>query len=285
MSVKTSIRYFNDIPVRACWDQNTSSWRYSAVDIIYVLTGSNNPRKYWNTFKTRNPEMTTFCGQLKLKAADGKYYLSDVIDESGVNTLLLLIPSKHKKAFSGWIKGLSSPLDEQSKKRAYELFQSDMLNSIEVGTTKGLKQIHSYLFGGLYDFAGQIRERNISKGGFIFANCNYLTDILKDIDNMNDNTLEEIVEKYVSMNIAHPFMEGNGRTTRIWLDMMLKTKLGVCVDWSLIDKKDYLNAMELSPVDASTIYNLIKGALTKETGNRELFMKGIDYSYYYEEIE
>ena len=208
MNVKTSIRYFNDIPVRACWNESTSLWWYSAVDIIYVLTGSNNPRKYWNMFKARNPEMATICGQLKMKASDGKYYLSDVINESGVNTLLLLIPSKHKKAFSGWIKGLSSPLDEQSRRRAYELFQSDILESIEVGTTKGLKQIHSYLFGDLYDFAGKIREKNISKGGFIFANCIYLNEILKEIDNMNDNTLEEINNTLIVLSkVLHDYLK------------------------------------------------------------------------------
>ncbi len=172
-----------------------------------------------------------------------------------------------------------------SKPNAYNLFDSGMINEIEVGTVKGLQQIHAYIFGGLYDFAGQIRDKNISKSGFAFANAQYLAENLKKIEAMPEKDLKSIVAKYVEMNIAHPFMEGNGRSTRIWLDLILKKNLLLCVDWSGINKKDYLTAMEKGPADDSMIYGLIEKSLTGIINDRELFMKGIDYSYFYEQEE
>ena len=282
---KTSIRFYNGFKVRSVYDEENSEWLYSATDLISILVNTKNSRIYWNTFKTRNPKMNTFCKQLKLTSNDGKSYLQDVLTENGVKELLYLLPSKNNENVKNWLNGMMDPLDEQSKRKAYEIFEGDILNNIEVGTFKGLQQIHSYLFGGLYDFSGKMRNKNISKGGFIFANCNYLLDTLNKINNMKDETLEEIVVKYIEMNIAHPFMEGNGRATRIWLDLLLKTRLNVCVDWSKINKKDYLLSMEKSPYNSSLIYNLISNSLTTDINSRELFMKGIDYSYYYEEIE
>ena len=220
-----------------------------------------------------------------MTAADGKKYMTDVVDDEGVNTIIALIPSKKSLVFEKWLKGMGTSLDDKSKQKAYELFESGMINEIEVGTVKGLQQIHSYIFGGLYDFAGQIRTMNIAKGGFAFAPAMYLQENLRQIENMPDDTLEQIVDKYVEMNVAHPFMEGNGRSTRIWLDLILKKHLTKCVDWSKIDKKAYLTAMQESPVDSSHIYELIKGALTNDINNREIFMKGIDYSYYYEQVD
>ena len=158
-----------------------------------------------------------------------------------------------------------------------------MLNKLEPGSIKCLQQIHGYIFGGLYDFAGQLRTKNISKGGFSFANCLYLTTTLHNIEMMPETTFDEIVSKYVEMNVAHPFMEGNGRSTRIWLDLMLKRSLKRCVDWSKIDKNDYLQAMRISVGDDSGIRRLLKEALTDKIDSREMFMKGIDYSYYYEQ--
>ena len=158
-----------------------------------------------------------------------------------------------------------------------------MLDSIEVGTTKGLKQIHSYLFGGLYDFAGKIRTVNISKGGFTFTPIEFINKTLSNIEKMPNSTFEEIVDKYVEMNIAHPFREGNGRATRIWLALILKHALRKCVDWSQINKNEYLKAMEQSVYDSSEIKRLLQNALTNKINDREVFMKGIDYSYYYEE--
>ena len=281
--IKTSIRFFNKVPVRSVWDEETSRWWLCAVDIIEALSLSNSPRIYWATIKRRNPELIAICKQLKLTAKDGKKYLTDVIDFSGLNLLIAVLPSKKYDVFLNWVKTKGTSIDEQSKNKAYEMFESEIISDIEVGTTNGLKQIHAYLFGGLYDFAGQIRNLNISKGGFAFASVAYLDQTLSNIEKMPENTVEEIVRKYVEMNVAHPFMEGNGRTTRIWLDLILKKNLSKCVDWSKIDKAEYLTAMKLSVVDYTNILTLIKNALTDKIFDREIFMKGIDYSYYYEE--
>lgn len=174
-------------------------------------------------------------------------------------------------------------IDELSKQRAIKLFGSSELSSFEVGTTKGLQQIHEYLFADLYDFAGKVRSKNISKGGFTFASAIYLISGLAEIDKLPEATFEEIIKKYVEMNIAHPFMEGNGRSTRIWLDLILKKNLGQCIDWEKISKNDYFNAMERSPVNDLELRELLRKALTEKINDREVFMKGIEQSYYYEE--
>lgn len=232
--------------------------------------------------KRRNIQLIAIFKQLKLKANDGKSYLTDVVDENGVTMITALIPAKNKDNFAKWESGIGSTVDEKRKQKAYEFFESGLIDEIEVETMKGLQQIHGYIFGGLYDFAGQIRGCNIAKGGFAFAPSMYLKENLAFIDKMTEDTVENIVKKYVEMNIAHPFMEGNGRSTRIWLDLILKKNLRKCVDWSKIDKRAYLSAMQKSPVDSSDISELINNSLTDEIDNRELFMKGIDYSYYYE---
>ncbi len=283
--IKHSIRYFNNKPVRAVWDNENSRWWYSAVDFIAILVEPNSPRRYWNNVKVRNPELSPFCGQLKLYADDGKKYLSDVINEEGVRLVLTIIPSKYKKAIQDWIKGLLDPIDEQSKKKAYGFYKTELLEEDEIGKTVALQKIHAYLFEGLYPFAGKIRTETISKGGYTFANGDFLPQVLKDIDKMPDNTFDEIVDKYIEMNIAHPFMEGNGRSTRIWLDLLLINRLSMCVDWSKIEKNDYMGAMRASPVDPKPIHRLLSDALTDNINDRELFLKGIDCSYYYEEEE
>ena len=173
-------------------------------------------------------------------------------------------------------------IDTQSLQNAYRLFESGTIEQIEVGTTKGLCEIHRYLFEGLYDFAGEIRRLNISKGSFKFANAMFLHAILPVIDQMPENTFEEIVGKYVEMNIAHPFMEGNGRATRIWLDLILKKRLGKVVNWQLIDKAPYLQAMERSPINDLELRFLLQPALTDKVNDREVIFKGIEQSYYYE---
>ena len=164
-----------------------------------------------------------------------------------------------------------------------KLFGSHEIESFEVGTTLGLQQIHTYLFDDLYGFAGQIRNKDISKGGFRFASHLYLKESLAKIDEMSEKTFEEIIKKYVEMNVAHPFMEGNGRSQRIWLDLILKKNLQKCVDWAQIDKMGYLNAMQRSPVNDLEIRELLRGALTDKINDREVYMKGIEQSYYYEE--
>lgn len=177
---------------------------------------------------------------------------------------------------------LANAEEKLTKIRAAELFEQGLLDRFEVGTYHGLQQIHGYLFQDVYDFAGQTRTVNISKGNFRFAPLMYLDAALQNISGMPQSTFDEIMEKYVEMNIAHPFREGNGRSTRIWLDMILKKELGLVVDWSLIDKEDYLSAMERSPIKDLEIKYLLRNALTDRIGDREVYMKGIDVSYYYE---
>ena len=222
---------------------------------------------------------------MKLIAPDGKKRLTDVLDADGVRELAKLIPNEKALAFLDWFTYSDNTIDGQSKKKAYQLFESGILKSLEPGSIKCLQQIHAYLFGGLYEFAGQIRTKNISKGGFTFANALHFSTILPTIENMPKTTFEEIADKYVEMNVAHPFMEGNGRSTRIWLDLMFRRSLKRCVDWSKIDKNDYLNAMRKSVVDPSDIKRLLESALTDKINDRETFIKGIDYSYYYEQEE
>ena len=169
-----------------------------------------------------------------------------------------------------------------SKTRAVELFETNFLSSLTPGTFDALSKIHAFLFSDIYEFAGQIRTVNIAKGNFRFASLMYLNAALENIEKMPQSTFDEIVEKYVEMNVAHPFREGNGRSTRIWLDHMLKSEIRMVVDWSLVDKEDYLLAMERSPIKDIEIKHLLKNALTDKVNDREVFMKGIDHSYYYE---
>ena len=169
-----------------------------------------------------------------------------------------------------------------SKKKAAQLFDRKLLDTFDVGTFAGLAAIHKYLFEGIYDFSGELRTVNIAKGNFRFAPLTYLQAALDNIDKMPQSNFDEIVEKYVEMNIAHPFRDGNGRSTRIWLDHILKNEIGKVVDWSKVDKEDYLLAMERSPIKDIEIKHLLKAALTDEVDSREVYMKGIDHSYYYE---
>lgn len=176
-------------------------------------------------------------------------------------------------------------IDKLSLEKAHDLFESGKIDTIEVGTVQGLCDIHRYIFGGLYEFAGKVRTLNIAKGNFRFANCLYLDAILPVIENMPESTFDEIIAKYVEMNIAHPFMEGNGRATRIWLDMILKKRLNVVIDWRLVDKTSYLQAMERSPINDLELRTLLNNAVTDRIGDREVIFKGITQSYYYEGYE
>ena len=292
MSNKISIRFYNNREVRAVWDEDNSKWRFSVFDIIGAIRNENDYtkcRNYWkylkNKLKKEDNQLVSNTTQLRLTAADGKKYLTDTLDMEGVVELAAVFPGNDGAKFIQWFTRSDDTIDGKSKQKAYALFESSFIDEIEVGTVKGLQQIHSYLFGGLYDFAGQIRKLNISKGGFMFAPAIYLDETLKNIETMPEDTLENIVAKYVEMNVAHPFMQGNGRSTRIWLDLILKKNLKLCVDWSKIDKRSYPDAMKYSPTDSSKIFSLIRNALTDRIADREIFMKGIDYSYYYEEVD
>jgi cell filamentation protein len=292
MANKISIRFFDDREVRAVWNDTDKKWYFSVPDILGVLNDEDDyskNRNYWKYLKTKlrkeGNEVVSVTNQLKLLAPDGKRRLTDVLDNNGVIKLAQSMPNTKSARFIQWFTYSEDSIDGKSKSKAYALFESGLIDSIEVGTVKGLQQIHAYLFGGLYDFAGQIRQVNITKGGFQFAMAQYLPQTLANIEKMPHNTFDEIVDKYVEMNIAHPFREGNGRSTRIWLDLLLKKQLKQCIDWSQINKKNYLDAMVCSVANSDSIKQLLKQALTDKINDRETFMKGIDYSYYYEQEE
>ena len=289
---KVSIRFYNDREVRAIWDEEKSKWWFSAIDVIRAINDEADYVKagnYWRWLKKKftidGIQLVSVTHDFKFEAPDGKRRAADALDNECVQILAKHYPNNKALAFLNWFTYSDNTIDGQSKKKAYQLFESGILKSLEPGSIKCLQQIHAYLFGGLYEFAGQIRTKNISKGGFTFANALHFSTILPTIENMPETTFEEIADKYVEMNVAHPFMEGNGRSTRIWLDLMFRRSLKRCVDWSKIDKNDYLNAMRKSVIDSSDIKKLLESALTDKINDRETFMKGIDYSYYYEQEE
>ena len=284
---KISIRFYDDKEVRAVWDDEGSKWWFSVIDVVDVLSQSKDSRNYWYVLKSRlkkaGSEVLTNCKGFKLMAPDGKRRITDCLTNDGVIALAKNFPSKKANRFIEWFTYSDDTIDGKSKSKAYALFDSSLLDTIEIGTVKGLQQVHGYLFGGLYDFAGQIRTVNIAKGNFQFAMARFLPETLKTIEQMPESSFEEIADKYIEMNVAHPFVEGNGRSTRIWLDMILKKRLKRSVDWSRIDKKEYLAAMEKSVASGTQIKRLLQNALTDGINDREMFMKGIDYSYYYEQ--
>ncbi len=288
--MKTSIRFYNDCEVRAVWDEKNQKWYFSVLDIVGAINGQEDydkNRNYWkylkNKLKKENSQVVSATTQLKITAPDGKKRLSDMLDFDGVEMLAKSIPNTKAMAFLDWFIYSDSSIDGQSKKKAYSLYESGILNNMKPGTIECLQQIHAYLFGGLYDFAGKIRTKTIAKGNTLFCLAEHLHNYLKIVEAMPETTFDEIVDKYVEMNAAHPFMEGNGRSTRIWLDLIFKKRMKRCVDWSKIDKREYLDAMIASHTDSSRIRELLRQSLTDKIDDRELFMKGIDYSYYYEE--
>lgn len=289
---KISIRFYNDREVRAVWDEENSKWWFSAIDIIRAINDEADYVKagnYWRWLKKKltgdGVQLVSVTHGFKFEAPDGKKRMADALDNECVQILAKHYPNNKANAFLDWFTYSDNTVDGQSRKKAYSLFESGLLNAVEPGSIKCLQQIHAYLFGGLFDFAGQIRTVNIAKGGFQFAMAQFLPQTLATIEQMPESTFEEIADKYVEMNIAHPFREGNGRSTRIWLDLIFKKRLQRCVDWSKIDKNDYLSAMQKSVVDSSEIKRLLEHALTDKISDRETFMKGIDYSYYYEQEE
>ena len=289
---KVSLRFYKDYKVRAVWDENLGRWWFSVLDVVGAINEQDDylkTRNYWKYLKTKlkneGSEVVSVTNQLKLLAPDGKRRLTDVLDFEGICSLAKNIHNTKATKFLDWFTYSDSSIDGQSRKKAYTLWESNLVDDEDVGTVKALQQIHAYLFGGLYDFAGKIRTKTIWKDGTLFCRAEYLRENLRKIEVMPENTFDEIVDKYAEMNVAHPFMEGNGRSTRIWLDMIFKKRLKMCVDWSQIDKKAYLAAMRRSTTDTTAIKSLLQSAMTDKIADRELFMKGIDYSYYYEQVD
>ena len=290
MANKKSIRFFNDREVRAVWDDEQSKWYFSATDIVRAINDEENYtkcRNYWKYLKGKMAkegiEVVSGTNHFKFEAPDGKMRRADVLDAEGVQILAKHYPNNRASAFLDWFTYSDNSIDGKSRKKAYSLFESGILDGMTPGSVKSLQQIHAFLFGGLYDFAGKIRTKTISKGNTIFCLAEHLHQYLQTVEQMPDNSFDEIVDKYIEMNMAHPFMEGNGRSSRIWLDMMLKKKIGLCIDWSKIAKRDYLDAMIESEMNNNKIRELLRKALTDRIDDREMFMKGIDYSYYYEQ--
>ena len=289
---KRSIRFFNDREVRAVWDEEHSKWWFSATDIVRAINDEEDYVKagnYWRWLKKKlnadGVQLVSVTHDFKFEAPDGKQRFADALDSDCVKALAENYPNNRANAFLNWFTYSDNTIDGQSKKKAYALVESGLLEAMKPGTIKCLQQIHAFLFGGLYDFAGKIRTKTISKGNTVFCLAEHLHSFLQSVEQMPETTFDEIVDKYVEMNMAHPFMEGNGRSTRIWLDLILKKRLGLCVDWSKIGKRDYLNSMIESHLDSTKIRVLLKQALTDKIDDCEIFMKGIDYSYYYEQEE
>ena len=226
---KISFRFFKDHEVRAVWNEEKSQWWFSIVDIVAAITESPRPRVYWGTVKNRQKEehsqLYSKCIQLKLTSADGKKYATDCFAQEDIEAVVKTLPAKNTADFLDWFKYSENTLDGQSRKKAYTLWENNLVADKDVGKVKALQQIHAYLFGGLYDIAGKIRTKTIAKGNTLFCLAEHLHNYLKTVEAMPETTFDEIVDKYVEMNAAHPFMEGNGRSTRIWLDMIFKKRL------------------------------------------------------------
>lgn len=289
---KISIRFYKDHKVRAIWDEEYSKWWFSAIDVIRAINDESDYVKagnYWRWLKKKltadGVQLVSVTHGFKFEAPDGKKRTADALDNECVQTLAKFYPNNRANAFLDWFTYSDNTIDGQSRKKAYTLWESNLVADKDVGKVKSLQQIHAYLFGGLYDFAGKIRTKTIAKGNTLFCLAEHLHNYLKIVEEMPETTFDEIVDKYVEMNAAHPFMEGNGRSTRIWLDLIFKKRMKMCVDWSKIDKKEYLDAMIASHTNSSRIRALLKDALTDKINDRETFMKGIDYSYYYEQEE
>ena len=252
MTTKKSIRFFNDRMVRAVWDEAQSKWWFSATDIVRAINDEEDytkGRNYWKYLKGKmakdGVELVSVTNHFKFEAPDGKQRAADALDAECVQTLAKHYPNNRASAFLDWFTYSDNTLDGQSKKKAYTLFESGILDSMKPGTVECLRQIHAFLFGGLYDFAGKIRTKTISKGGTIFCRAEYLMQNLIVIEQMPESTFDEIVVKYVEMNVAHPFMEGNGRSTRIWLDLMFKQFGGYATQHN--GRQNHQNPAETSP--------------------------------------
>lgn len=282
MKASCPVKILNGKTVRIVWSEPASTFLYSATDLVLAFANSKNPRIYWNAIKRRHPEIRKYCSQAKLLAADEKQYKSDVLTCDGINELVLILKHPNRRYLIDWIRGSNEPVNEQAKKRAYDLFGTNILKTDEIGTFIGLRKIHAYLFDGLYKNVGRVRTKNVVKNGVEYANYTFLKQILTHIDSMSSNTFDEIVEKYVEMNIAYPFLDGCEQSMRIWLDQMLKNKLEKCINWAKVKREDYLEAMKESPYNDSQIKKVLKRAISIKILDKNVYQTGLDSSFFYE---
>lgn len=276
--VKTMTRFYEDNPVRTVMAGNSRKWLYCAEEVCSVLTDSRNVKSYWATIKRKYSEISEHVMQLRLD--EGLKRSTDVVDLEGVKQIAARTSYEDKSEFIRWASGAGKTLFDKSKLKAYELFDC---TGLEIGTTNGLKQIHKHIYGGLYSFAGQIRV--IKLGGISQIPSSYISDNLDLIAEPYDDSLSSVVNKYALMLAERPFEKGSGRSLRIWTDMLLRYRYGLCVDWSKVGKREYHHAMKDAPKDIASAVSLFRKALSDEIGSRALFMKGIDYSFNLDEEE
>lgn len=255
-----SIKLYNNQEVRVLWDEDNSKWYFCAIDVVAIFNEQNDHHKssnYWRWLKRKlinaKVQFVSDTHRLKLPAQDRKKYFTDVLNSKEIIELAKHFPNNKSMKFLNWFLYSDSTIAGQSKKKAYSLWESNLISDEEIGTVKALQKIHGYLFGGLFDFAGKIRNVNISKNGFQFAPVKSLFENLNQIEKMDTATIDAVLNQYLEMNLAHPFMDGNGRSTRIWLDLILKKNFQQCLDWSKIGKQEYLTVMQNSVIDRPNI--------------------------------
>jgi len=270
--------------IESIYIENEEMFYYSIPSIIKHLVQTKDEKLYWRVFKKRikDKKILNDIKQFKTMAIDKKLRITDFCTLLTLFKLANLLKSDKSKDI---LLNKYKIIDSESERKAKLLFNSKEFNNFKNISHKHLLWIHKFIFGGMYEFAGMIRQTNISKGGFKFANALFLTKNLENNDNIDSDTFDEIIKRYIDMNIIHPFQEGNGRSTRIWLDLILKTKLKKCVNWQKVDKSKYLEAMKASIYDEKPIINLLQQSLTSDINNREVFFKGLEQSYYYETEE
>lgn len=274
--VKTMLRFYNGIPVRTIWDKGESKWWYSAEDVGRALIRSRNSKAYWAMLKRKDPKLNEIKRQLKM-VESGELHITDLVDIGGVGKIAALTKSRDKSEFIEWAQSAGKMIDDKSKFKAYELF--DCLG-LEVGTSWGLRQIHKHVFDGIYKDAGDFR---VIKIPYARIPRNYVGNNIDTIVEPPDKTLTDIVFKYVMMVCEKPFEHGSERSLRIWVDMLLRRRYNLCIDWSKVNKRTYEHAMSSAPADISSVRLLFRRAIGENVNNRELFMRSIDYSFYIDE--
>ena len=273
------VRYKNDRPIRFAWDDDTEKWWMCATDAAKALTDTSNPRVYWATVKRRNPDLFANCKQLKFIAADGKMYNMDVIDNARLDALNAVVHSTRRDEFLKYLASVESSDDKKVRERAYELFNDETSGAFDVGNVRGLQQLHSFLFEGIIEDAGQIRTDETDNITTVYTSLKFLPKTLDRIDRMTERSLNEIISKYVEMNTAHPFMSGNGRSIRLWFDMIIKKRLQRRIDWTRINTREFIKATDEGAIEETTLLRLVKEALTDRLDDRNFYKRCIDSSF------